>query len=100
MRKQERDGNNDNSQLRVAIIFVECGTDTILYVLRKWGELFATFSKVQPSSQLESLSILQPFHLNIRIGHLDGKLDFMPLCHLIGRIQLLEESYFGQREDI
>lgn len=38
------------------------------------------------------LSILQPFHFNIWIGDLDGQLYLMALCHLVSRVQLLEEG--------
>lgn len=44
-----------------------------------------------PSCFLDLLSIFQPFHLCIRIGHLDLQLDLVSLFNLVGRVQLFEK---------
>lgn len=38
------------------------------------------------------LPVLQPFHLRVWIGDLDGQFDLMAFCHLVRRIQLLQEG--------
>lgn len=52
--------------------------------------------KVSPSSWMDFLSVLQPFHLNIWIGNLNGHFYSVSLCHLVGRIQLSEERWVSE----
>lgn len=54
--------------------------------------IFLSWSEFKPSSWLNFLTILQPFHLNLWIRNLNSQFNFLPLWHLIGRIQLFEES--------
>lgn len=53
---------------------------------------FHSPSRFLPSSWMKFLAVLQPFHLDIWIGNLDGQLYFMSLCHLVSRVQLFEEG--------
>lgn len=52
--------------------------------------------KVSPSSWMDFLSVLQPFHLNIWIGSLNRQFYSVSLCHLVGRIQLSEERWVSE----
>lgn len=58
--------------------FVECSLNRII--------------ELSPSSGMKFLAVLQPLHISIGICHLDGQLDFMAFCHLIGRVQLSQEG--------
>lgn len=49
-------------------------------------------SGASPSSRMNLLSVLQPFHFHIWIGDLDGQLDLVAFGHLVSRIQFLEEG--------
>lgn len=53
---------------------------------------FYSPSRFLPSSWMKFLAVLQPFHLHIWIGNLDGQLYFMSLCHLVSGVQLFEEG--------
>lgn len=44
-----------------------------------------------PSRFLDLLSVFQPFHLRIRIGHFNLQLNLVPLFNLVGWVQLFEE---------
>lgn len=46
----------------------------------------------KPSRFLNFLSIFQPLHLHIFIGNLNCKLYLMSFGHLVGRVQLFQES--------
>lgn len=59
---------------------------------KSWTDSFSSSTRASPSRRMNFLSVLQPFHFHIWIGDLDGQLDLMAFCHLVSRIQLLEEG--------